>query len=292
MKCDICGKKMKKKISHMGEPIFVCRKCKLRKIEGTSAIGREVECKYKGGLEQINSTRIFNFKIITKKILEFLSDEKDAKGLEIGSGLGLFLITAKEQGLQVTGIEPIEDNYNAAKKRGVNCKCGMFPQALSEEEIYDYIVFNDVYEHIPNTADAMQSVSNHLKEGGLLVINIPVSTGIVYRISSFLDNIGLKTGGALMRRLYQLDTSSPHLYYFNKKSLSLLGSKYNFRLLSSPLRMRTYSIKEVSKRVQYVKMNMNPVMEKLIMVVGMIFYPLICLLPRDTMCYIFVKEKK
>lgn len=118
---------------------------------------------------------------------------------------------------------------------------GFFPDCLAgggvDARPYDLIVFNDVFEHLPDVNQAMAACRARLAPGGRLDINLPASSGALYRLSRRLFRIG-RPGS--FERLWQKDFPSPHLSYFNSVNLARLAPRHglkprqSFRLPSLP----------------------------------------------------------
>jgi SAM-dependent methyltransferase len=142
--------------------------------------------------------------------------------LEVGSAHGWFLEQARAQGFEATGLEPDEAVFTQAQACGVPVRSGYFPQALAAGERFDAIVFNDVFEHIPDAVGTMRACHERLNEGGLLVINLPSSRGIFYRVARWLQRIGAR---GPFDRMWQVGLPSPHLHYFNADNLTELGKR-------------------------------------------------------------------
>ena len=146
--------------------------------------------------------------------------------MEVGSLHGWFLDEINKY-YQCYGIEPLKDivNYN-------DCHVvfkGFFPQDLPDDiSELDFLVFNDVFEHIPDCNQLMKHCNSVLKDGGYLIINIPLSSGIFFNIAKLLHKLGRPNEFV---RMWQFRFNTPHLYYFNKNNLSILAAKHNFKLV-------------------------------------------------------------
>lgn len=90
--------------------------------------------------------------------------------------------------------------------RGLPVRPGYFPDALTPDESFDAIVFNDVIEHIPDIASALDACNARLSENGLLVLNLPNSRGFFYRLSKIFARLGWRNP---FNRLWQKDLPSP-----------------------------------------------------------------------------------
>lgn len=66
------------------------------------------------------------------------------------------------------------------------------------------------------------------KVGGVVVISVPVSSGVLYKIASLFERMGRTKE---LARLWQLHFHSPHIYYFNKENLKELMNKNGLELV-------------------------------------------------------------
>ena len=213
--CLICSGSVKKinSYSHKYE------KCGFHFSTLSSGYGQDVK-----GLEHIRKQ---NFRKILTIILNL---KKKPKILEIGSGDGYFVEECIDLDISVFGSEASLDSFKKLKKKFQN-KAEIYNLSLPESIIkktktrFDFIVFNDVFEHLTNLHKVINASLLALKKDGIIIINSPTSDGIIFKVSLFLMNLGFTK---FYDRLWQKNMSSPHLSYFNKKNLNLLFSKHNF----------------------------------------------------------------
>lgn len=150
--------------------------------------------------------------------------------LDVGAAHGWFVELARGRGLQAEGIEPDEHVCELARRRGVPLRPGFFPQALQDGERFDAIVFNDVFEHIPDAAGILRACHERLAENGVLVINLPSSRGVFYRTSQLLQRLG---AGGSFDRMWQKGLPSPHVHYFDAANLARLGGRHRFEAVDT-----------------------------------------------------------
>jgi 2-polyprenyl-3-methyl-5-hydroxy-6-metoxy-1,4-benzoquinol methylase len=167
------------------------------------------------------SLRQANFVRILNRMEACLGDQKGSL-LEVGCAHGWFLQAAKKRGYAVTGLEPDPQFYKRADSNGLNINKGYFPGDLPPDNTFDVIIFNDVFEHLPNPDEAMSRIAERLNPSGALVINIPNSEGFFYRAALMLDALGIQ---GPLRRMWQVNYPSPLLSYFNPDSLARLAEK-------------------------------------------------------------------
>lgn len=167
-----------------------------------------------------------------KKLLHLISKRVSHGGqklLDVGAAHGWFIKLASEH-YDVLGIEPDHEVYKKALAYNLPMIEGYFPDALTSDKTFDVIVFNDVFEHIPNVKKTVESCKDHLHENGLLVLNLPNSNGIFYKLSKLLKRF--KVPGSF-NRLWQRGFPSPHLHYFDKSNLARFIEKNGFQTVFS-----------------------------------------------------------
>src|ERR1051326_1863193 len=107
-----------------------------------------------------------------------LNPSKETRVLDVGCGRGNLLNDLAWLGFKnLTGVDPYLDNDiqgpNGVKilKRDVTEIQGMF----------DLIMLNHSFEHVPNPLSVMQAVSDHLAPDGTAIVGIPVASSFAYK---------------------------------------------------------------------------------------------------------------
>ena len=167
------------------------------------------------GIEGLEAVRALNFETILDRMEQLLS-VTDPSLLEVGCAKGWFVERAARRGMRIEGIEPSLDPDIDVDDRKLNIRAGYFPEALSEDASYDAIVFNDVFEHLPDPVAGIVEIERRLHPGGLAVLNLPSSDGVIFRFARCLHRFGL---AGLYERLWQKGLASPHVTYFNPGNL-------------------------------------------------------------------------
>jgi SAM-dependent methyltransferase len=201
--------------------------------------------------------------------------------LDVGCAHGWFLRMAKERGAIVTGIEPDPEIAGSAVADAA-VRVGFFPEALAPGETFDVVVFNDVIEHIPDIQAALTSCREHLRPGGLLVVNLPLSSGILYRLSVAAGTLGIK---GTFDRMWQRGFPSPHVWYLSKKNLPQLARTAGFSVEAFEY-LQTMVLTGLWSRVG---MDRGGVVPRLFLYTGLVaIYPFVkWLLPRDIGLFVF-----
>lgn len=196
------------------------------------------------GLKQL---RLKNFTAIIEALKAQTGEKfKQLSGLEIGSGNGWWLEVCKQNDIGCVGIEPehIYESYHQAKNLDV--VYGFYPDVgLRKEEGYDFIIFNDVFEHIPDINGLLENLKQDLKEDCILIINLPMSKGFFYRIATVLHKLGIRKP---LIRMWQFNFHSPHMNYFHSDNLRRLLNKHGF-VAENFFRLETLDFEHIKERI-------------------------------------------
>ena len=229
-RCQVCGSVLTPGLASWH---LECPACSFECSTLVPAINRDDGTLSKTGLcDSLAPLRRRNFSRLCTR-LEALKALHGQRLLEVGCAYGWFLDAARNSGADCHGIEADVELHRQARNTGCRVIQGFFPECLEESERFDLIVFNDVFEHLPDIQAAMAACRAHLNPGGLLVINLPASSGMLYRLSRLLCRMGKP---ASFERLWQKGFPSPHLSYFNRQNLKRLAEHHGFTAqLSFPL---------------------------------------------------------
>lgn len=221
--------------------------------------------------------------------LDLLRSQGVASGsmLEVGCAQGTFLEIAVNRGFQCLGLEPNNGLFQIASKRGLKLVSGFFPDDLPQTDTFDCVVFNDVFEHIPDTRVVMQNCHSRLSDGGILMLNIPMSTGIFYQVGRIFHKMGWKTP---VERLWQVGSMSPHLYYFNRSNLTDLGEQCGFKVVAYE-RLKTVTLNGLWKRLR-VASNFGFLSSVFIWTATLVAMPVLNFLPADAAVLVFKKRAR
>ena len=184
-----------------------CTACGFAQSKLTPGAGR--------GVDGLDTLRLANF----DRLLDQVARTRPLDNLsilEIGSAEGWFLDRARARGARVAGVEPSPVHAAMAREKGHDVREGFFPAALRDGETFDVLVFNDVFEHLPDPDNAIRDCERLLRPGGLLILNLPTTDGVLYRIARAAARFGLR---GPLERLWQVGLPSPHVTYFSRRSL-------------------------------------------------------------------------
>tara|TARA_B100000131_G_C17760508_1_gene468996 strand:- start:111 stop:617 length:507 start_codon:yes stop_codon:yes gene_type:complete len=162
---------------------------------------------------------------------------------------------------------PLEKNYSEFKK-------------------FDYIVFNDVFEHLENLNLVLDQLKKFLNLNGKIIINLPSSSGLIFKFSEFLNKFGVSN---FYNRLWQKDLSSPHLSYFNHSNLNMLFKNSGYNLVYSGY------LNTVSKKGNFKRLNStinNKLVCLILSFILFLFFYFQKILPKDIIFHIFEFNSK
>lgn len=264
-----------------------CGNCGYQKADFEPAINEasaheqiDEEVREKG----LRSLRIENFNKLLQSISNTLPTH--SRLLDVGCAHGWFLDAAQKRGFQVLGIEPDLSVFKVAAQRGLPIRQGFFPDVLEENEQFDAIFFNDVFEHIPDLVAVLHGCRGHLKGEGMLILNLPSSSGLFYKAARLLSKIGINS---FFERLWQKGFPSPHLHYFNSQNISRLLRNNGFEEVSMG-QLSTVRLKGLFTRISYAKEH-NFLVRLLICLSVALYVPFVRLMPSDII-YIIAKKTK
>lgn len=178
--------------------------------------------------EGLGTLRQRNFQVLASELIE--RNPVGAAGaplmLDVGCAHGWF-IEAVQGHFHATGIEPDARIAALAVSKGLSVRKGFFPDVLAADERFDVIVFNDVLEHIPDIDAALRACLRHLRPGGMVVVNAPARTGVLYQTSRWLARLGLP---ASFDRMWQHGFPSPHVHYLDDASMAAIAGNAGLKV--------------------------------------------------------------
>jgi SAM-dependent methyltransferase len=196
------------------------------------------------GIAGLETLRKLNFERLLDR-LERIRPLKGVRALEAGPADGWFLEAAKRRGADIRGIEPDRALAESARARGFDVETGFFPDDLKNPGPYELIVFNDVFEHLPDPAAMFRRTAGLLAPDGLVAINLPSSRGALYRLALLLDRLGVE---APLARLWQKGLPSPHLSTFHPENLRRLAGAAGLEPVDA-FALRTITREGLSERI-------------------------------------------
>lgn len=117
-----------------------------------------------------------------RRIADCLSLPRNARILDVGSGVGSFVVACRKRGLHAFGVEPDRIGQGAtltslqiARQR---LDAAIFAAAVGEQlpfagESFDLVVMDQVLEHVGNQAAVVAEAFRVLKPGGAMYVACP-----------------------------------------------------------------------------------------------------------------------
>jgi len=113
----------------------------------------------------------------------FLGGESPGKLLDVGCGVGFFLVIMRELGWDVLGVEADFKTANIARQEfGLPVIAGSLRDAMLPDESIDVITMGHVIEHISHPEAVLREALRILKPGGRIVILTPNVRSLGHRI--------------------------------------------------------------------------------------------------------------
>lgn len=168
--------------------------------------------------ETINQLKRATAKLYLHQLKTVISSSsKGLSLLEIGCGMGDFLLEAQIKGFKVSGLEVTEHLVEFANHRlGANCvEKGYIEDSIYPQESFDVIAFFDVIEHVRNPLNFMKRVNWLLKKNGKIFIVTP----------------SLDSWSAVLLGKHWMEYKVEHLSYFNKTAIKTLLEKTGFQYI-------------------------------------------------------------
>jgi 2-polyprenyl-3-methyl-5-hydroxy-6-metoxy-1,4-benzoquinol methylase len=169
-----------------------------------------------------------------------LINAQSSKGkiLDIGAGTGDFLVVVKNDGWQITGIEPNAKAKEIAINKGVS-----FAESLSalESHSFDIITMWHVLEHVPNLDEYLTELKRLIKPTGTIVIAVP-------NFKSFDANFYGRHWAA-----YDVPR---HIWHFSKTAIEKLFAEKEMKLVEVlPMKFDSFYVSLLSEKYKTGKMN-------------------------------------
>ncbi|WP_063833579.1 glycosyltransferase [Skermanella stibiiresistens] len=236
--CPICNsKKLDYQFTHEGSAIVGCTDCgfvmrnpqptdlELEAIYSSSyflGADRESNFEEKGFQIEVDRLKRKTAALYLDEVESYLGLDAQQRGnmslLEIGCGLGNFLIEAQSRGYQITGVEVSESAVATANdKLGSPAVHQGFIETVDlPAESFDICIMADVIEHTRDPGAFLSHVRRLLKPGGVIFVAVPS-----------LDSWSAK---AMKERWVEFKLE--HLFYFDRRSIESLLFKSGFESIA------------------------------------------------------------
>ena len=150
------------------------------------------------------------------------------KFLDIGCGIGFSLLEAKSRGWSALGIEPNKDlAFYANNHLKVSVTNSYFSSATALNEKFDFILIDNVIEHLNSPYSMVSEASSLISEDGLMLIAVP-PVDFFRRALSKSRYIREKIGSATIN---MFNDTYEHINFVPRSAMENLVSKMNLKMV-------------------------------------------------------------
>ena len=163
--------------------------------------------------------------------LDFLKQHTQGKSvLDVGTGSGLLLHLAREDGYEVEGTDLSKHvSETLPAKTGIPVHHGTI-EDIAFERGYDIVTMLHVLEHTTDPLSTINRAKQVLNPGGFIMVVVPNYRSLDTRLKDTLSKLKLKS------RPYKHLALGHHNFVFSIRSLKLLGQKAGLRVVHAETR--------------------------------------------------------
>ncbi len=183
-----------------------------------------------------NEEQVKRFNIILNKIYVKNIPDDNSSWLDIGCGHGEFLIALKENfdsKMILKGCEPNSSKIDSALSKGLDVET-FFPE--EHDGVYDYVSLLNVYSHLSNPLNSLNSWKNLVKVGGELLIETGDTTGLTKHTIAkpyyLPDHLSFATKDIVVDILKRVGFEIIKIHYFRHQGipdLNLMNVPYDIK---------------------------------------------------------------
>ncbi len=167
-----------------------------------------------------------------KLFTDILSESKNrmanngqAQLLDIGSGMGTLLDTARSVGFSTTGVELSSKLAEVIQSKGHKV-INKNVSDITESDQYDVVSMMDIIEHLEAPVDILNNLKKLLKPSGELVVYTPNHASLIVKMAHVLYTLGMR--GA-MDNIF----ACTHTCFFTTKSLKKILEDTGYEIIST-----------------------------------------------------------
>jgi 2-polyprenyl-3-methyl-5-hydroxy-6-metoxy-1,4-benzoquinol methylase len=147
--------------------------------------------------------------------------------LDVGCGIGLNGVAAKETGARVTGIEIVPESIERAKRvlddvLAIDITSDEAVERGLRGRKFDLFLFADVLEHVVDPRAVLARLLPYLEDGGRVIVSLP-------NVAAWPVRLGLLAGNFEYQQSGILDDS--HLRFFTRESAQRLVASVGLEVL-------------------------------------------------------------
>jgi SAM-dependent methyltransferase len=166
-----------------------------------------------------------NRKRVLSRVAGYIqSERKGGNVLDVGCATGLFLeCFFMGANWQACGVDLSPVASQIARNKGIRVWRGELRQAQFPDSSFDVITMLDAFYYLPRPLIELSELYRILKRNGSLVLELPMATSRIWRMSSRLGKFITRSHGSVLE-------NSDHLFYFTPWSISLLLNRCGFQV--------------------------------------------------------------
>ncbi len=245
--CNLCGQNRTQLIQKAESPYQVvkCLNCGLvytnPQPDREHIIRHYHESYYRDWIDNQMDRRIPMWQ---RRLNDLQNHKQKGRVLDVGCGIGTFLLLAKESGYEVWGTEISDFGSRYAEENlALDVYKGDLKEAQFPSAHFDIITLWHTLEHVPDPKATLKEIHRILKEDGLLVIAVPNLHNFITKILYFLAK-----GKRL--KLFSPQSKEWHFFHFSITTLSTLLKKAGFDIIQKDLDLS--QIEPSKKTIDYL----------------------------------------
>lgn len=174
--------------------------------------------------------QVIDYEVTRKRLAERFP--KRGKLLEIGSSLGFLSKFFRDDGWDVTGLDPDPmHSWHAREVLKIPVHTCILPDAKFADEQFDAVLMMHVIEHVPDPKDTLREIRRILKPGGVLVMETPRYDSLAF---------------ALLRHRERSVSCDGHIFFFTTKTLERVSRDAGFDVDHLDIVGRSMSLERLS----------------------------------------------
>lgn len=153
--------------------------------------------------------------------------------LDYGCGWGHFAVAIRDKGGQVEAIDLSQnqiDICNLVWGRQTNIKFGVTAIDKFPENVFDYVLSNQVIEHVHNVGNYLSGINRVLKSDGKLIISLPNIMNPRYFFAMLRSDMEARLIKHSSHVLEQYDKGSDHINAWEPQHFTTLMASMGFAL--------------------------------------------------------------